>query len=283
MQETVLQNAALTVTVAALGAQMLSVRDAQGRQRLWGGDAAVWGYRAPILFPVAGRFTQDRYLYKDGIYCMKRHGFARESEFALIEHARTRAVYMLDKPQENYPFNYAFYAAYELQDNRLCVTYTVRNNGRDTMYFGLGSHEAYALRGDVSRYALRFDKAERLEAHELTPDSQVGDKTRLFAEQGDTLPLKEEYFDCDTLVFMDLRSRGVRLVGQDEACSVHVSYPGMDYLLIWKKKGAPFLCIEPWCNPPDPVGWDGRLEHKPGMAALKPGEETERTHVISFD
>lgn len=283
MENIVLRNAHLTVHISPLGAQVVSVRDAEGRERMWRGDADVWGYHAPVLFPVAGGFTDDYYLYNGRRYDMKRHGFARTSLFRVAESKMDRAEFVLDEAKENYPFDYLFSVAYTLEENQLQVTYTAHNRGENPMYFSVGSHEAYACEGGIERYALVFDEEERLEAHELNARGQVGDRTRLFSEHARILPLEESYFDCDTLVFMSLWSRGVRLVSGENEPSVHISFSGMDYLLVWKKKDAPFLCIEPWCNPPDPETTDHRIDHKPGMICLGKGEETSRTHVIRFD
>lgn len=283
MENIVLDNGCLHVQISPEGAEVVSVKDSQGRERMWSGDAAVWGYHAPVLFPVAGGFTDDYYLFDGKRYRMTRHGFARTSLFAVAENDADHARFTLDTPQENYPFAYLFSVSYTLKENSLQVTYTARNMGEGPMYFGIGSHEAYACEGGIEKYALVFDEEERLEAHEPNALGQVGDRTRLFGESTRVLPLNESYFDCDTLIFTSLKSRGVRLVSGEGEPSVHVSYPGMDYLLVWKKKDAPFLCIEPWCNPPDGEKPDHRIEHKPGMIRLSAGEETSRTHVITFD
>ena len=274
-------NGELTVTISTLGAQMLRIVDGQGRDRLWGGNKAIWGSHAPVLFPVAGGLTNDQYHYDGKTYKMGRHGFARTSEFTVVAHTDHSASFLLDTPQANYPFDYAFLVHYSLDGNRLTVTYEMVNNGVGTMYASVGAHEAYAIDGDITDWELVFDQKERIETQELQ-DSKMTGATKLYDAHGDTLPLSDDLFYCDTVVFTDLVSRGVTLRSDKHAPTVHVAYDGMDYLMIWKKPGAPFVCIEPWCNPPEPEGFDGDLTKKPGIIAIAPGDREKRAHVITF-
>ncbi|MDY3816081.1 MAG: aldose 1-epimerase family protein, partial [Candidatus Limiplasma sp.] len=73
-----LRNEALTVTISSLGAEMQSIRDARGRERLWQGDPAVWKGRAPILFPIAGGLKDDGYFLNGKRYDMPKHGYVRQ-------------------------------------------------------------------------------------------------------------------------------------------------------------------------------------------------------------
>lgn len=48
---------------------------------MWSGDAKYWGKYSPVLFPVVGGLKDDIYYYKDRMYTLPRHGFARDKEF----------------------------------------------------------------------------------------------------------------------------------------------------------------------------------------------------------
>ncbi len=90
-------------------------------------------------------------------------------------------------------------------------------------------------------------------------------------------------FVDDALVFLNAKSRSVTLRRRDRAHEVTVDFPECDVLLLWTKVGAPYLCIEPWCNAPDWVDSDQQLVTKPGMIRVESGEESVRTHTLIFN
>lgn len=75
----------LSLSVAALGAEMQYLRTASGVALLWHGDAAFWSGRAPVLFPIVGRAVNDVIAVGEHRATMPQHGFARRSPFALTE------------------------------------------------------------------------------------------------------------------------------------------------------------------------------------------------------
>ena len=81
MMEYCLNNEKLCVRVAAEGAQLQSIRGADGTEYLWQGDERFWRGRATNLFPYVGRLTDDKYTWRGAEYAMTRHGFARTSVF----------------------------------------------------------------------------------------------------------------------------------------------------------------------------------------------------------
>src|SRR5215217_665337 len=78
-------NEHLSVDVSSLGSEMQSIVTSDGQSWLWDGDAAFWNGRSPVLFPIVGKAPND-HVSVDGVrYPMGQHGFARRSEFTLVE------------------------------------------------------------------------------------------------------------------------------------------------------------------------------------------------------
>ncbi|WP_417308549.1 hypothetical protein [Devosia sp.] len=75
----ILSSDELTVEIAERGAELRSIRDADGGEWLWNGDPAWWSGRAPLLFPLVGRSPDDTVSIAGKSYPMKQHGFARTS------------------------------------------------------------------------------------------------------------------------------------------------------------------------------------------------------------
>ena len=275
-----IQNQYLHVEISTRGAELQSIRDSSGNERLWQGDPAFWTGRAPILFPICGGLREDTYYLDGQRYSMPKHGFAKISEWQTENISSDRAVFLLTEMHPGFPFRYELRAIYQLVENSLKVTYAIQNLDDRTFCCSVGSHEAWATPGGLESYSIEFEQPEQLANYSpignLLPRGPV-----ILGENVCELPLKTEYFAIDALVFPHLKSRAVTLKKQDKE-ELRVSYDGLDVLLLWTKPGANYICIEPWCSAPDYVDSDMQIRNKPGILTLAPGKETERTHLIEF-
>ena len=80
----ILKNEQLEIAVASLGAELQSIKDAQGKEYLWQADERFWPRHSPILFPIVCGLWNGKYRIDGFEYALERHGFARDSEFQLI-------------------------------------------------------------------------------------------------------------------------------------------------------------------------------------------------------
>ena len=180
-----------------------------------------------------------------------------------------------------YPFDFELRVIYSLNKNDLTVTYDIKNTTDGDMYFSIGAHEAYSCPNGISEWSVIFDKNEDLIATPvdgplLTYDENVISKnTRI-------LPLKDEYFAIDALVFLNLKSRKLTLKNDKTDYEIKLDFDGFPYLLIWTKPNAKYICLEPWCGIPDFVDSDYDICKKKGIIYLKKDESTLRTHRITF-
>lgn len=284
MDNIILQNDSLRVEISPVGAEIQSIRDSQGVERIWGGDPAFWASRAPVLFPVAGAFRDDRYTLNGQSYPMGKHGIVRRRHFAVETQEETAATFLLTGEaayDPGFPFTYAFRVIFSLDGDTLGVTYATENLGDTALYYSSGAHEAYACPEGLEAYEVVFDKDTALSIGVLD-GSLLTRHLKPLSMDGNVLPLSSALFDNDALVFPAIRSRGVTLRSRLHGRTVRVLFPHYDYLLLWTMQGAPFLCIEPWGNLPDYVDSDHIVEHKPGMIRLEPGISHAQTHTIQF-
>lgn len=278
---TAISSGYLTVTIASRGAEIQSIRDADGTEYLWQGDPAFWAGRAPILFPVAGGLRNDRYVWQGKTYPMPKHGIVRSVEWEEEKAEKNRAVFKTSRQTEGFPFVYDLRAIFTVIGNQLHVEYAVTNRDQGPFCFSVGAHEAYATPGGIEEYEIVFDEEEdllhstlegSLNTHDLTP---IALHTRV-------LPLKYEYFKVDALVFRSLKSRGVTLRGTKNGRRVRVDFPNHPILMLWDKPGAEYICIEPWCNGPDFVDAPEEIDRKFGFLRIAPGETIRRGHTITI-
>jgi len=269
------------------GAQLFSLRDANGRDLQWNGDPAVWKGRAPILFPIVGALAGNRYRLDGAEYALTRHGFARDRLFSVIEADPESALLRLEWDQESlkvYPFRFQLDLLFTVTDATLKITATVRNLEEDkSLPASFGFHPAFAwpLPYGEPREAhrLQFERDEPAPVRRLDANGLLLPEKFEAPIKGSKLPLRDELFAADAIIFDALSSRRLRY-GPERGPQLDIEFSGMPELGIWTKPGAGFLCIEPWHGFADPQGFCGDFRAKPGMALLAPG--TEKTFTMSI-
>ncbi len=275
---TVLSNGVLTGTIDPLGAELLSLTDAAGRELMTDADPAYWSGHAPILFPIVGRLHDDRYRVDGETYRLPQHGFARRSTFAKVAQDDASVVYELRDDAETrgaYPFAFVFHVEHRLDGATLTTSATVTNTGTRDLPASIGFHPAFAwpLPFGQARSAHRmvFSDAEGGTIESITAEGTIATMPRRSPLDGRVLHLADDLFANDALVWDPVESSSVRY-GADSGPQLRVDFPGMPKLGIWTKPGARFVCIEPWDGIADPEGFEGDIFDKPGIRRVGAGE-----------
>ncbi len=278
-----ISNEYLTAEISAKGAELQSIKT-DGRERLWNGDPSVWSGRAPLLFPVCGALKDDKFVFGGKEYTLPRHGFARQSQFEIESAELQKAVFLLRSSEKTlavYPFEFELRVIYTLDKTCINIEYEVKNLTNGEMYFSIGSHEAYSCPEGIENYSVIFDKAENLIANRLD-GALVGSRTVDLGQNTRELPLKCEYFEEDSLNFLNLNSRRVILKNRKTGEEIKVDFEGAEYFLIWQKPGASYICLEPWCGIADFCDSDYDITKKPGIVKLSPNQAFTKRHSITF-
>jgi len=283
-----LQNEYLKVSVRLKGAEMTSLYNKQtNTELLWQADASIWGWHSPNLFPVVGGCINNQIIINGLAYPMERHGFARHSEFVVVESGVTHAKLSLEQNETTlraFPFKFSFQVLYELTGAELKVTFKVINYDDRTIHFSVGAHPAFNVPlfagENLEDYFLEFEYDEPLRSHALSPSGFFTGLTEEVSRTNNTLPLTKSLFDKDALVFKDLKSRKLSLKTSKHANSITIEYPHFDYLGIWAKSGAPFICLEPWIGCADTEGKAVEFSEKEGVHSLEMGHVFEADYTI---
>jgi galactose mutarotase-like enzyme len=282
-----LRNDTLAVEIAPLGAELQSVRDAQGRDWLWSGDPAIWAGRSPLLFPVIGKHPGGQVLIDGARYPIRSHGVARTATFRTIAQDATSCTLQLtddDGTRAAYPFAFILDMSYRLEGASLAMTARVANPGTAPMPFCFGYHPAFPwplpenaglphhilLENGASPGHQRLD-AEGLRAPDLHPSAFVDG----------VLTLEHQLFADDALIIPE--GAGSRAwYGADGRPGIALAFADLPQLGIWTKPNGPFICIEPWHGLTSPADPDEPLDRRAGAIVLAPGEERSFTLTATF-
>ena len=284
-----LKNGKIAAVLDSMGAELRSLKAADGTEYLWQGDEKYWTGQAPNLFPIVGRLTQGKYTYKGKTYDMTIHGFARHSEFAIAEKSADKIVFVMNENAETlkcYPFKFRFSVTYTLKDDTLYTEYGVTNTGGGELIASAGGHPGFNVplggEGKFDDWYLEFEPKSDAKEIVLTAACFITDDTKLFKLKDGKLPLKHGLFDNDAIVLADM-PKTVTLKSNASKRIVTVSYPDMKYLGLWHKpkSDAPYVCIEPWASLPSYDGVIDDFDTKRDMVKLRPGESYKAGFLIS--
>lgn len=276
-----------TATIDSRGAELKSLRD-ESQEYIWCGDPSWWSGTAPLLFPNIGGFTGGSYRYRGSQYSIGSHGFARNEQFTLIESSENHAVFQLlsqERLKEIFPFRFQLLVTFTMDYSGISTTCTVRNIGSSNMYFSIGFHPAFALPFDgglLEHYYIEFDRSEDAGRYFFI-DGCMGSRKEDVLSNSRHIFLNRKIFDAGPLMFRDIRSKSIsiRKSRSMKRITLHADSP---CLAVWSKPGgAPFVCIEPWHGMPDPVGYTGSLEDKPGIICLEYREQYSAGYSIEIE
>ena len=279
-----IENENIKIGVKEYGCELTSVFSKKdGYEYIWYGDENIWYGQSPILFPIVGRLIDDKYTL-DGIeYNMPKHGFARKTDWTLLEKTENSLSFILQENAStlsNYPYKFDLIVKFEITGCSLSVTHTVKNKNEKTMYFSLGAHPGFNCKiGDI----LRFDVPETLstEKIDLVRSLRLPD-TFSILEDSTEIEITEHIFDEDALILHGIKSEHITLIRKENGKNVRFSLGGAPYLGIWAKPGAPYVCIEPWFGVNDSTEKKNDFSEKDAINSLDSGKIFSFTWKADF-
>ena len=273
-----LENDILKISVDNHGAELSSIFNKKGnKEMLWHGDPQFWGRRSPVLFPVVGKYKNGKTTYNGKEYALGQHGFARDSEFTLVEKNDSKLVFALESSEETltkYPFKFRHSCSFELENDKIIVGWKVENTDDKTIYFSIGAHPAFYC--EKSKTVLTMN-AENLKYSLVNAD---GLYTPEKYDVENSFVLHDNIFDKDALIIENSNVTEVSLV-DDNKKYITVKFDA-PLFGIWSptKKNAPFVCIEPWYGRCDSADFSGDITEREWGNALPIGETWYKEYEI---
>lgn len=248
--------------------------------------------RTSTCFPLLGTVPGGRYEFEGRSYEIPMHGFARETDFDIVDRTDDSVTYEMTDTAETlaaYPFRFRLRVRHALAGPTLVTEYVVDNPGDTPLLYSVGSHP---------RFACPVDPAERigLADHHLTFEAPEGPEKLVrtfgppepveaaFTPDRRRLTLDDGLFPDGAFCLGSLNSDRVVLTRDGSTRALALDIPGVSYLQVWSVPGSPFVALEPWYgaitrNPPHEE--DGHWGRRPGTLALAPGATARHAFRIT--
>lgn len=271
-----IENGFLKISIDEIGGELKSIFcKVNKKEYMWEGNPEFWASQSPILFPIVGKLKDDKYSYKGIMYPLTQHGFARRNNFKVESLEKEKVVFRLDSDEETlkiYPFQFSLFVIYKLVLNRIEVEYVVQNLDNKNMYFSIGAHPGFALHsGNIEDYTITFspNKKSIKSYYSQTNTGLLIEKERIYETP---INLNNKIFDNGALIFNGIDVHTISLLNKNTRDGIVMNCPGFEYVAIWTKPNANFVCLEPWFGLGDFEDKSLDLKHKKGIKKLEEGK-----------
>jgi galactose mutarotase-like enzyme len=286
-----IESADLLVEVNSIGMELSSIRSKHSNQEyLWQGNPAFWTGQAPVLFPIIGALKNGQLNYQGKFFELPKHGLVRNSvKPKLIESGTDFLRFGMAWDAETleiYPFKFSLEITFLLDGKSLQIQHWITNSADESMLYSIGGHPAFncPLRANENYedYYLEFEEEETAATWLIDQSGLISLEQKPILDHTKNLPLHSHLFDYDALIFKNLKSSSVKLVHQTKGPVLAVDFEDFNYLGIWAKPAAPFVCIEPWLGIADSVDSSQNFEEKEGILKLASGQSYQKIYSISI-
>lgn len=257
--EYTIQNGQLKLTANDMGGLLWGIEKSDGQPLIWGGDPAVWAFRAPVCFPWCGVIQDDWFEAEGARHTVQsKHGFVRDFPHTLESKTGDAVTFRyVHDGGEPWPWSFTFETTHKLAGATAYTVCTAKNTSDRPMPTQMGFHPAFRI--------------------PFVPGSAITDyEIRL--EGGAVLPVEPSMFDAGPIVRKDA-GKWCRLVHRQSGKYIQVTTEGWFCTVLWAPAGVPgFLCMEPWEGH---INEEHDLAKRPGAFLMAPGEE--RTWSLEMD
>lgn len=196
----------------------------------------------PLLMPIAGKLTDDRYALGGRDYAMKQHGFARNLPWSVasrsVSDGASVTLRLTDTPETRaqFPFGFVFEAEYTLREGALSITLRATCAEGGPMPMHVGTHPYFFVPRDVKARAAVDATASR--AWDNAAKREVAFEGFPSLGEGEV-----------DLHLLDPRATRAAL-HRPGLRDVHLSWSdALPVLVVWTLPDKDFVCVEPWSAP----------------------------------
>ena len=192
----------------------------------------------PILFPICGRLQDNTYSYDGKNYTMKRHGFARNFPWQVLDIKTSEDTASISIMQEwnnetyvSYPFKYKLIYRYIIndKDHSLKIQSTFVNEDDKDLIFYAGFHPYFPV----------YDKAN-VEIN--VPSDSYIDLFNSMDNEGN-IDFAQKEVDVS---YYNLQGNTCTMKDNSNDFNIALEFDDIyKYIIVWTLEGKDFICMEP--------------------------------------
>ena len=268
------------------GAELCSFKK-DDKEYIWNADEKFWGKHGPLLFPVVGKFFEDKIKIGGSEYNMQGHGFLQDLQFEIIEKSKNFIKIETTFDEETlklYPFKFKFTASYKINEAGLSAKYEIINIDDKKMLYGFGLHNGFFClsKGDkVEDLYLDFKKPVTIKKPTRFGDSFMDFRERVTVIENESkLFFDDDWYPanapvCDTVNFNEFD-----LIHKNSGKILSYRFSeNFNLFNAWRMPNSPFICLEPWSSQVGVYPYVENLEDVQTIISL----EANEYHEYSFD
>ena len=249
-----IKNEYLTAEISSVGAELKSLTDKDGINRMHTPNPETWNRVSPILFPQVSRTPGFIYKVNGQEYHMPAHGFFRNLDMVPYEVKNDEITFKIQDDEDSlklYPYHFEFVVTYKLTENKLTVFFDVINKDEKQLLFMLGGHPGFKVplyeNEKYEDYYLKFEKEETVDAMQVV-DNFLANVYKPCLVNEDKINLKHDIFNPDAIVMRGLKSKYVDLKCDLNDKKIRFYFSDFEILAVWSlmDERANFVCLEPW-------------------------------------
>lgn len=286
-----LQNEYLLVCVNSFGATLAGIYDKKNCMELmWQkSDERSWKKQDVCIFPFVARLKDGIYEVDGREYEMPIHGLCKLKDFVIKNHKSDTLEMSIQFDAETlrmYPYKFEFKAKFELVQNKLVVTYIVKNLDDKTIYYGIGGHPAFAVDGittengsDITGNNILIDEKTKFVKVVMNDSNYFVKGEESYNIPNGKLVLSKELFANDAIILKNnfakatlVKKNGDKILFETNA----------NYLAFWSyAQYGEFVCFEPWWTLPDDENPKRELKEKSSILSLNESDSKEYSYSVS--
>lgn len=268
---TVISNGTLSAEISIENAELYSLKRGS-EEYIWQRDKKFWNRSSPLLFPIVGRQKDDSYSYGGKSYSIGIHGIADSLRTELVEKNESCTVTLsvpTAESKKHYPFSFRIFSRFALSENRLTVSRRIINDSAEEMPFCIGEHPGFICR-DAENSLVLFESMENTQRAFLDKSHYI-EREEPF--HNNKLPVNDRQFANGACILRECSSEYLTVTAPDGRARVRVFPKDYPSVVIWRKRGAEFICIEPVQGFDSDADDSNSLIEKRNHCILKPKEE----------